>query len=249
MVKNIPEFYDFVRTTYQRHLGKDVAFLAIGGSLGRGNYIDGWSDVDLLLVLSKIDAATLRRVSVCEKEISDQYRIEVDTMITEKRTMEHTPPKMLHGKIKNFLFFIDRAKVLISKSIVLPPVDYSDFVYGFWATYADQEKNYLRRNADSIITDRKSLEKLLKKNIKIIFLLLKQCFAEKDLVPCTYSEVVSLTQGKISNKVQSKLKEYIMARENNSIPLLTDESLRLEIDVSLNVFSELSGIMTKSLSI
>lgn len=248
MVKNISEIYDFIRTIYLHYLEDGVVLLVIGGSLGRGNYVNGWSDADLLLVLSRTDAKTLHCVKICEKEIAERFRLEVDTMIMSKKTLECTPVKMLHGKIKNFLFFIDRTKVLISKDINLPSVSYDDFVYGFWATYADQEKNYLRRNADIDVNDRKSLEKLLKKNIKIIFLLLKQYCAREDLVPCNYDEVLILTQGIIPKKIRIKLQEYVAFRKNNEIPILANDILKREVSISLDIFSNLGEIMTKSLN-
>jgi predicted nucleotidyltransferase len=241
------EVFNFIRMTYLHYLEDDVVFLALGGSLGRGNYIHGWSDADLFLVLSRTDAETLHRVKACEEEIEKRFQIEVDTMIMSKKTLEYTPAKMLHGKIKNFLFFIDRTKVLVYKDIKLPFVGFSDFIYGFWATYADQEKNYLRRNADVNYDNRKSLEKLLKKNIKIIFLLLKQCFAREDFAPCTYDEVLVLTQGKISKKIQIKIQEYVTFRKNNVIPTLTDDILKQEIGVSVDIFSDLGEIMVRSL--
>lgn len=248
MVK-VSDIQDFIRQTYSESLGEHIAFLAIGGSLGRGNYIDGWSDADLLLVLSYINSDILCLVKNCEKKIFDRFHIDVDTMITNKHTLEQTPAEKLHGKIKNFLFFISNATILIRQNINLPTINYSMFVYGFWSTYADQEKNYLRRNSDIDFNNRESVEKLFKKNIKIIFLLLKQCFATSELTPCTYDEVLILVSRELSPKICFKLEGYVKIRQKNSIHSLSDEDLRRETRESLDIFQSISRIMVQHLSI
>jgi hypothetical protein len=244
----VSNIHEFIREIYEGILGDRALFLIIGGSLGRGNYIDGWSDADLLLVLSDIDSNTLMSVKQCEKRIFEQFHIDVDTMIIDKNTIERTPSKNLHGKVKNFLFFISKAVVLIRREVDIPSVDYDDFIYGFWATYAEQAKNFLRRNADINSDDREDMERLLKKNIKIIFLLLKQCFSMPTLVPCTYDEVLLLVLREFSQQVCSQLESYVKMRENDAIRSFSREKLESEIVASVNLFQNISDIMNQRLS-
>jgi len=166
---DVREIVKSIRFVYNKLLGKNINLLIVGGSIGRGNYVAGWSDVDLLLVLKTPDIDSLRLVKRCEKYIQNRFNVEVDTMITTQFVIEYIRQERLHGKIKNFLFFLPMGKILIKRNIKLPSMSRKKFGYGFWATYADQEKNFLRRNADININDRQALIKLCKKISRSFF--------------------------------------------------------------------------------
>lgn len=234
-----------IHFTYRKTLGKNINLLIVGGSVGRKNFVHGWSDIDVLLVLNKIDSLNLRLVKKCEQELESLAKIEIDTMIVSKYTIEHTKPRKLHGKIKNFLFFLGKTKVLIKKNIKIPAMSYQDFIYGFWATLADQDKNFLRRNAD-IFThtkDKKSLQKLLKKNIKIIFLILKQSLAEPQLAPSTYREVIYLAEKSLPIRIIKQLKKYEEMRAKKEVTIISEEKLREEIDLSVKIFNDITKLL------
>lgn len=239
---NLKKIQNFIYTTYDSVLNKNVCLLMIGGSVGRGNYIKNWSDIDLLLVLHDVDIKSLQLIEQCEKHIEKNLGIEVDTMVTSKFTLEHTPPQKLHGKIKNFIFFLPKAKILIKRDIIIPPINYQKFVYGFWATYAEQEKNFFRRNISANLANKKELRKLLKKNIKIIFLLLKQGLATPKLVPSNYNEALSLAKTKFNPYIIKQLKKYVSIRINNKISTMTAKKLKNELIVSIEIFQELNKI-------
>lgn len=234
---------NFIFSIYKNSFKKEICLLVLGGSLGRGNYVNGWSDADLLLVLEHCSGENLRTVKSCEENIKKYCGIEIDTMVTSKNNIECTPPKELHGKIKNFLFFLHKCDVLINRNLSLPLINYKRFGYGFWATYAEQEKNFLRRNIDINLKDNKSLQKTFKKNIKIIFLLLKQFFIDKEIAPCTYEEVLFISTKKFSPNICKKLKKYIAIRKMNAIANMTNTELKRQIDISINIFREISKII------
>lgn len=246
---NASFFHQYVRQTYSAALKKDICLLAVGGSLGRGNYVGRWSDADLLLVLRRIDGGLLRLVGECEGKVSKRFGLEVDTMITSKCTIEHTPPERLHGKIKNFLFFLPKTAVLVEGGVRLPTMDFRKFAFGFWVTFAEQEKNFLRRNADANLSNRNALERLLRKNIKIIFLFLKQGFATPHFVPATYEEVLSIIPKEIAPGVRDKLEQYIEMRARSALDKMPISRLRREVDVSIKTFQTISERMVQLLRI
>lgn len=229
-------------------LGKNIHLLIVGGSIGRGNYVNGWSDVDLLLVLMQPDSESLRLVRKCEEDIKKRFNIDVDTMITSKFTIEHTAPKKLHGKIKNFLFFLRDGKILIKKKMRLPRMDRRKFTYGFWATYAEQEKNFLRRNADIEWGNKQAMQILAKKNIKIIFLILKQYLAGLTYVPSTYKTVLSMGEDVLPEFILSKLREYETIRTNNGLSKMSIVRLRKIILESIKTFNYLGKFIIKNLT-
>ena len=247
MVK-LQQFSKSVYLTYNKTLGKNICLLVIGGSIGRENYIEGWSDADLLLILNDINSQSLQLIKRCEKRIGRLFSVGVDTMVSSKYTIEHTPPEKLHGKIKNFLFFLPKEKVLIQRNLNLPIMDNDKFAYGFWATYAEQEKNFLRRNADINIKDKKALQVLFRKNIKIIFLIIKQRFATSVMIPLTYREAISLTEDVLPLYLTEKLKEYEMIRINNKLSTISIPQLKKEISRSVEIFRELGKIVIKRIN-
>ena len=204
---NTERIIESTRFIYNKLLGTNVCLLVIGGSIGRGNYVEGWSDADLLLVLKNADSDSLILVKKCEEYIQNRFNIEVDTMITTKFAIEHIPPEKLHGKVKNFLYFLPKEKILIKRDIRLPTMDKRGFAFGFWATYAEQEKNFFRRNADVDVKNKKALLNLLKKNIKIIFLILKQFITESSEAPSTYEDVILSTYGLLPRLLQIQLQK------------------------------------------
>ncbi|MDP2630718.1 MAG: nucleotidyltransferase domain-containing protein [Candidatus Uhrbacteria bacterium] len=240
---NIPDFLREVRLCYGSALGKNISLLIVGGSIGRGNYVPWWSDADLLLVLKKTDSKSLHLVMECEKHIQAKYGIDMDTMVTSKDNIEHTPPEKLHGKIKNFLFFLPKEKVLIRKSIKVQSMSSLALKYGFWATYAEQDKNFLRRNTDLNIEDKKSLQVIAKKNIKIIFLILKQYLANSVSVPSTYEEVIYLGTGVLSTSVIRSLKKYENIRLNNQLASMSETELRNIVSESVDIFNGLGKLV------
>lgn len=230
---------------YSKLLGKNISLLIVGGSLGRGNYVAGWSDVDLLLVLKNPNNDFLKSVNKCEWYIQSRFNVEVDTMITTQFTIENIKPEELHGKIKNFLFFLSKEKVLIKRNIKLPTMSKRKFGYGFWATYAEQEKNFFRRNADININDKQTLIKLAKKNIKIIFLILKQFLANISEVPSTYKDIIALTNKTLPQHIKIKLQEYETLRATDSLRRMSTRQLRNCIKESVELFYELGKILNK----
>jgi len=244
MVK-LQQFLKSVRLAYDKALGKNICLLIVGGSIGRENHIEGWSDADLLLVLRKSDSKSLQLVRECEKYIKRRFNIEIDTMITSKFTIEHTAPEKLHGKIKNFLFFLPKEKVLIQRNVKLPKINRKKFKYGFWATYAEQEKNFLRRNADINLKNKLSLQALLKKNIKIIFLIFKQYLANLTLAPSTHEEVLFLGREVLPKRILNSLKRYEDMRTNNRLSRMSAAQLRKEISESVEIFNDLGKLIMK----
>lgn len=241
----LKQFLKFVRLTYDKALGKNICLLVVGGSVGRGNYIQGWSDADLLLVLRDIDSKSLRLIRRCEDRVSRRFGIETDTMITSKFTIERIDLKKLHGKVKNFLFFLAEEKVLIQRNLRLQKMDNIGFKYGFWATYVEQEKNFLRRNADANAEDLRALQALLKKNIKIIFLIIKRCFATSVLVPSTYKEAISLVEETLPAYLVKNLKKYETMRLNSQISEMSALQLKKELSKSVEMFTKLGKIVVE----
>jgi len=246
MVK-ITEIYSTIFNLYNNALGDKAQFLSVGGSIGRGNFVNGWSDIDLLLVLDNFDNKSLRKIKKCEEKIKKKFEIDIDTMIVQKNVIEMTSPEKLHGKVKNFLYFISKTVILLDRGVKLPKIDYNKFVFGFWATYAEQEKNFLRRNADVDFDNNDALKKLFKKNIKIIFLLLKQFFAIKELVPCTYEDTLTLIKNSLPRNIFLKLNEYANIRKSNGIDSFSENDLKNEINLSVDIFLDISKIMVKKM--
>lgn len=242
---NTKEIIKSIRFIYNKLLGKNISLLIVGGSLGRGNYVVGWSDVDLLLVLKNPNSDSLKLVKKCERYIQGRFNIEVDTMITTQFAIEHIKPEKLHGKIKNFLFFLPKEKVLIKRNIKLPMMSEKKFGYGFWATYAEQEKNFLRRNADINISSKQALIKLAKKNIKIIFLILKQFLANISKTPSTYKDIIILTNKTLPQHIRVKLQEYDALRATGSLRQMSVRQLHGYIKESVELFYELGKILNK----
>lgn len=242
---NQEKLLSFIFKTYKKLLGDNICLFIVGGSVGRKNFINGWSDADLLLVLQKTDSNSLKMVKKCENILNKKYNIEMDTMIISEITLKLTEPKKLHGKVKNFIYFIKNAVVLIKKNeLTIPQLSKEDFIYGFWATYADQEKRFLRRNADINKNDIVSLQKLAKKNIKIIFLILKQFLAKQSSsVPSTYSEVILQSKNIFKNEITKKLKKYELIRNFNQLTKMPKKELTILISETNDVFNSLNKII------
>lgn len=236
---NLQQFLSTVRLVYTKALKENICLLIVGGSIGRESYIEYWSDADLLLVLKRPNSRSLRLIKGCEEYIKKRFNIEVDTMITSKFTIERTSSEKLHGKIKNFLFFLPKEKILIQKKIKLPKINGQKFGYGFWATYAEQEKNFLRRNADIRVKDNGALRALAKKNIKIIFLILKQYLADSTSAPSTYEEVLSLGKMILPKRIIHYLRKYEDVRMNNRLSTMSARQLRDMVSDSVEIFHEL----------
>lgn len=137
--------------------------------------------------------------------------------------------------------------MLVERGVRLPVMDFRKFAFGFWATFTEQEKNFLRRNADADLSNRNALERLLRKNIKIIFLLLKQGFATLRFVPATYEEVLSIIPKEVASGVRDKLKQYIEMRARSALDKMPISQLRREVDVSIEIFQTISKAMVQLL--
>jgi len=124
-------------------------------------------------------------------------------------------------------------------------VDRQKFGYGFWATYAEQEKNFLRRNADINIKDREALQGLAKKNIKIIFLILKQFLASSSPASSTYTykEVLASLENIVPSHVANKLAGYESIRAHDTLSAMSAAQLRKIISVSVELFNDLGKLM------
>lgn len=244
---DLKKLYRFIYHTYTTILTGKIRLLIVGGSIARGNYREGWSDIDLLLVLDSINSQCLRRVKKAEEKVAHKFQVDVDTMITLASTIQQTTITQLHGKVKNFIFFLSKEKILVKRNFRIPRITHQEMVDGFWATRAEQEKNFLRRNADMIIKDRSSLEKLFKKNIKIIFLILKQYLAMNELrfVPSTYKDVILLSKTRLPFDIQKKLEQYNEIRAMSTIPTMPLATLRREIDVSIKIFYSIGKIINQ----
>ncbi|MCX6784522.1 MAG: nucleotidyltransferase domain-containing protein [Candidatus Komeilibacteria bacterium] len=241
---NLEKIQTAIKTIYASALKNNIYLLIAGGSIGRGNYVPGWSDADLLLVLNNIDTKSLFLVKNCEEKLEKIFNLEIDTMIITKTAFEKLSPEKLHGKVKNFLFFINKTKILIkNKGLKLPIVNYKDFIYGFWSTYTNQEKNFLRRNADGNYKDKSSLQKLFKKNLKVIFLLLKQGFATPKLAPCTYDQIIKSASNYLSKSTLKKLGHYQVIRTANKIKKMSTTELKREVNDSIDLFQVISKIL------
>jgi hypothetical protein len=240
---DVEKFCEATRRAYMSALGRNISFLAVGGSVGRGNPVDGWSDADLLLILRRADAASLRAVRASEERVSRKFGVDVDTMITTKQAIDSSDPKELHGKVKNFLYFLPQARILVGSPRTMPKMTFGDYGYGFWATYSEQQKNFLRRNADADTGDRDSLMRLFRKNIKIIFLLLKQHLAQGGAAACTYDQVLSSVEDTLPKPVVRQLTRYARLRRENLLSRMGVAELRREVGSSVDLFEKVGSIM------
>jgi len=241
---NFKKFLETASLVYNKALKNNICLLIVGGSIGRGNYIEGWSDADLLLVLEKPNSKALQLVRKCEEYIKRRFNIDTDTMITSKFTIEHISPEKLHGKIKNFLFFMLKEKILIRRNIKISKINRQEFGYGFWATYAEQEKNFLRRNAEIDMRNKSTLQTLARKNIKIIFLILKQYLANS-ISSSTYEEVISSGKKILPISITNHLEKYRDIRLNNQLSIMSVKQLRNLISESIEIFYNLGKLVIK----
>jgi len=149
----------------------------------------------------------------------------------------------LHGKVKNFLYFLPQARILVGSPRTMPKMTFGDYGYGFWATYSEQQKNFLRRNADADTGDRDSLMRLFRKNIKIIFLLLKQHLAQGGAAACTYDQVLSSVEDTLPKPVVRQLTRYARLRRENLLSRMGVAELRREVGSSVDLFEKVGSIM------
>lgn len=233
-----------IKEKYWEVLGDNLVVLIAGGSLPRGDFLPGWSDIDMFAVIRNIGTEDLRRIREVEGALSEELATELDTMIVSEALFSAAKSEDLQGKVRNFLYWIDEESLLVGKKENLPTISFEQYKKGVQIACVEQSKNSLRRNADINVDDIEALRKLLKKNVKVTRLVLRVGLATKEFAPNTWTQVLEAVNHRRGEEnwdvwEYDRLSLYSQWREENTIASMDSDLLRNWIDSSVQYFERI----------
>lgn len=188
MVKS-EDTLQIIRKETNKIFESSVVFLVACGSLGRGDVKKGWSDIDLFLVLNKLDIKILKKVKKLEKVLDTKLKTETDIAVVSKREFFETPYNQLPDKFKNYIFFINQEKIIIGSKSNFRKMSIKEYLDSLQPFILDYHRRLRRLIIDNI--DKSDNQKrLLLKIIKFLFLLLRKISADINFQPNTYYEAI-----------------------------------------------------------
>lgn len=233
-----------IKETYQEVLGDNLVVLIAGGSLPRGDFLPGWSDIDMFAVIRNVGTEDLRRVRKVEEVLSTELDTELDTMIVSEALFNATKPENLQDKVKNFLYWIDEEALLVGDAGRIPRVSFREYKKGTEVVCVEQSKKFLRRNVDIKSGNIEELRTLLKKNVKVTRLILRRGLATEDFAPNTWQQVLDAVEKRRTKEdwgiwEYERLLTYSQWRQKDAIKDLGKEELQEAIDSSVQYFERI----------
>lgn len=183
MTNELFKYLDIEKNFYKdlcHQLGNDVLFYCLVGSLGRGDIIPGWSDIDILLVIKEYNKSILKKINKVLKKNSKEVKIGV-TIYTPEEFKNNKDPKTLHY-IKSIINKTYKPRIIAKKiKIKLPDrrlVGLFDRVDFTKSLHALKRELLLGRDYDE------------KKTYKTIITLLKILLRKKHVAFVNYKDVL-----------------------------------------------------------
>lgn len=240
-----------IREVYKEYLQDNIACLILGGSLARGNFVPGWSDIDMLLVLRTVSTEALIKVAQVEKKLKFELGTDIDTMVLNLELYLIVGSEKIHEKIKNFFFYIEDCEIL-ETHIQIPNFEWKDFVDSFMYTCIEQEKKFYRRNIDTDLESFDDVKKTLKKNIKITFLVIKQFLVcQKKIKIKEYAQAARYFKEYSDSEILDTLNKYVSLRKSNAFETEYSNTgisgiiqVNKDIKKSVNTFRKVLNIVT-----
>ena len=204
-------FYEAVKST----IGDDLSFFMVCGSAGRGHFINGWSDIDVLIVC---DSYNSRRMSFISDYL-ETANIKIGTTIYSSQEIHclTTDAKTFYslyllqqGKLSPFLYRDSLLIPTISKNALLTKLN------SFTPEAVHKLKRLLYRPAQQEVPN----------IVKTLYLIIKNHMLSHDAMPASYQEafeVFSKKYGLISPAVPPEpvLLDEITAYAHSVLDILT----------------------------
>lgn len=245
MVKFGTELNTIKRLSFDK-FGKSIEFLVVCGSLGRGDLKKSWSDIDLFLVLKKLDLESLKKVANLEKSISGKLKRETDIAVISRLEFFEADAENLPDKFRNYIFFIDQEQILIGNQKKFRSITTHEFLKNSKRYILDYHRR-LKRIVIDKINDKSQQKQLLKKMIKFFILLLRKTVADKDFQPNTLIDAIHYAEKmKIPLKF-NKVRLLEKIRRDELLPTLTNEQVNEHIQCAYEAIADLTNYYIKSI--
>jgi hypothetical protein len=236
---NQESFLQFILNAFQNELGENLLLLSACGSLGRGNFLPGWSDADLLLIVKEVSFLELQKINRISEAIEKKYNIDIDAFTISNENLNSV--QRMHGKLINYLFFVNSINVLCGDRSILPVVTYKEYKDTLYPSIIEYQKSIRQAHKMSYQTIA-SMHARYKKNIKLTFLILKRYVATESDQPETYDYIVKACS-KYSWLDASKLLKYAAIRNQNLLPVMNAQELEEGISDSFNYFEHITNYL------
>lgn len=229
-----------IRAAFINEFGNALARLYACGSLGREDFVFGWSDIDLLFVVDEITIDILRKIRAIELTLSTHHQTKVDIYAVPK--LDVFNPRLAHGKLRNYAVHADRLRILIDQLDIafvswdiLEDVDYSHF------TILEYRKSLRRSVINSDFSNLKELQELFVRIVKIIFLILRVQYSSKIVLPVSYQDTLEILAESQQSSYFAPLARYLVFRSLASHRSLSRDRIIKEIQDSYLLFEDLSA--------
>lgn len=184
---------DDLRQLIARHIsnafGNNVAFLIGCGSLGRGNFKEDWSDLDVLLVLRDIDLEALTIVNQLVEVIQNETNLETDIAVMSELDLQKGSVYKLPDKFINYMYFIDQESVILGNEKLFRRMSKEEYLTACRMHILDRKRGVEKLIVSGISKPDMHI-KLLTRSVKILFLILRKISADEHVQPNTYDEAV-----------------------------------------------------------
>jgi hypothetical protein len=225
---------------------KSIEFLVVCGSLGRGDLKKSWSDIDLFLVLKKVDLESLQKVANLEKSISAKLKRETDIAVLSRLEFFETDVQNLPDKFRNYIYFIDQEQILIGNPKKIRSITNSEFLKNSKLYILDYHRRLKRIIIDKI-NDKSKKKQLLKKMIKFFILLLRKTVADKDFQPNTFIDAIEYAEKKKVPMKFDKVRLLEKVRREELLPTLTNKQTAEHIKCTYEAITDLTNYYIKNI--
>ncbi len=235
-----------IRAQFLRKFGDSIIYLVACGSLGRDDLKDKWSDIDLLLVLDKIDLESLKEIATLENQLKNKLKREVDIAVLSKLEFYKADIKSLPDKFRNYIFFIEQEKIIIGKESQFRKMSADQYLENSKVYILDYHRR-LRKIITDKIHDRDNSKKLLAKIIKFLILLLRKTVADKKLQPNSFHEAIEYAEIKNIPLQYQQVKMLEKIRGDDILDQLSDKQVRDYTKQAYGAVIDLTNYYIKSL--
>ncbi len=225
---------------------KSIEFLVVCGSLGRGDLKKSWSDIDLFLVLKKIDLESLQIVADLEKLISSKLKRETDIAVLSKLEFFEANAQNLPDKFRNYIYFIKQERLLIGNPNKFRSITTDEFLKNSKLFILDYHRRLKRIIIDKI-NDKSQKKQLLKKMIKILILLLRKTAADKNFQPNTFFDAIEYAKEKKIPLKFHKVKMLEKIRRDELLSTLTNKQVIEHTKHTYEAITDLTNYYIKNI--
>ncbi len=186
---NIHNLRKLVAENAIKALGDNIVFLIGCGSLGRGNFKDDWSDLDILIVLKNIDLEVLVIVNRLVNGIQQETKLETDIAVMSQLDLDNGSVYKLPDKFINYIYFIDQEAMLVGEKKLFRKISKEEYLIACNMHILDRKRG-VEKLIVSNISKPETYTKLLTRSIKIMFLILRKVSADEKIQPNTYEQAI-----------------------------------------------------------